>query len=356
VKSCQENPGNDRDSKLLKNNSKRITLFKPDNKRESLDLAKDSTPGEINMLKESSVLSINNPDMIRNLTSKSIFINKKPLSFFKKIENLKPIKEKPCEDGTYEQLIERTGQFNIIPNINKHPLYNHFQKQLNKLLGSSDDSMEQENLQGISLQSNLFNFQFETKEKENAEKSIHNNEENENKPTQNNDQLISIKIKSPGVSKFLKSDSEELGTWAEDDLHLDNFPRDFDDYSRETQNPIIENLKTQDEIWNQILSENQLVQFVERFQVKSCELLFLHLVIIFNTELSNKVPKYSEILKKMKGESKGTFNQEDTTLKSRNLTKVSSNIKSGSYKNPLKLPSKSYKEFKDLRTSECRQN
>ena len=300
---------NDNKPRELKNNvgssAKRRTLFVSNNDSKKLSgvhLPLIKKQGNIN---DSWALSINNQSMIQNLASKSIFLNKKPLNL--KGNSLKNGDKPEKEIQTYEELIEKTGQFNIIPNINKHPLYNHFQKQLHRMLGSSINTHDKEAFNKSTFQSNMFEFQIE-----NTNKSIKSEQSVDQGPSQISNkeslhQLDPLKKSSPIVS-FLQGSYENQSLNFRE-YNLKTNVKDYQFYAEQKTNFVIEALKKEDAFWVQIVNDAQILKFVEKFEVKQCELLFLHLVIIFDAELSNKVPKYSEILQKIKGLPVGMSNK-----------------------------------------------
>ena len=254
-------------------------------------------------------LLINNKKILSNLTSKSIFQNVKPLKLSLKDQKPGVQKKKTNEVLTYAQLIEKTGKFNIIPDINKNPLYNKFQQKLNKALATNPESSRRNNFNALSIGSSVFNLRIEnlTNKGEFKDSALI---KASNQPIKSKSKLESINIylkNSFSSSKFSENSFATSFHFdgqnnKKESLNNANLP------SLDSKNEIVENIKKEKIYWERLVSESEILNLIQKFEIRKCELLFLHLVLIFESDLSNMVPRFNFIISKIKGSNKGCYN------------------------------------------------
>jgi hypothetical protein len=296
-------------SKSGSGNKVNDTLSNEINKK--MDFNKNEKLGSIN-----TSLLINNKKILTNLTSKSIFQNVKPLNLTLNDKENDSTKKKLNEILTYAQLIEKTGKFNIIPDINKNPLYNKFQQKLDQVLGDNQKSTKKNDFKALSIRSSIFNLKIENSTNRSDVKES-SRVKLSNIPNKSSQKLDSININlknSFSSSKF--SDNSLVSSF-----HINVIPQKNEssehkfDLSLDCQNQLIELLKKENIYWERLVKENEILGIIERFEVHKCEQLFLHLVLIFETDLSNMVPRFFHMIKKIKGYEKGKTKQSQSNMK-----------------------------------------
>ena len=225
----------------------------------------------------------------------------------KKRDSSKQLKilKKTDEVMTYAQLIEKTGKFNIIPDINKNPIYNKFQQKLNKALGSNGGIDKRSNFNNMSIGSSVFNLRIEnlTNKGELRDSTL---VKTSNRPFDTQSKLESINIHLKNSFSSSKFSEQSLitsfnldGHNKKEFMHYDYTP------TLESQNEIIETIKKENIYWERLVSETEILDLIQKFEIPKCELLFLHLVLIFEADLSNMVPRFNLIISKIKGSEKG---------------------------------------------------
>lgn len=277
------NSQNEEKDKMLESeeNNRRTSLFQKKS-REASRKPGDSEGGESRRLLHSG-------------TSKSIFQSVK--SSKAEISEKEAIESKKPEIETYAQLIEKTGKFNIIPDINKNPVYNQFQQKLHELLGTSTESRPRPNLNALSIKSSVFNLQIEHDQKQSESPESRSRQFSTMKPD---------RAKGNGsFSQGKASDSLTASLFLNVHSANQESSSQMGDYLPDDQNEIIEMLKKNKIFWKELVPKSAIEDLIEQFEVKKCEKLFLSLVFIFEADLSNIVPRFAKIMQKLRSKGAG---------------------------------------------------
>lgn len=272
-----------------------------DNRKLEMARIKSNRSEEFGGGSEKSVSGKKSGRLVHTLTSKSIFQSVKP-SNLSDSETVSLVQKKP-EITTYAQLIEKTGKFNIIPDINRNPVYNHFQQKLDELLGTSTHAQPRINLNALSIQSSNFNLRIEHDHKKSEHKNSQSKQFSKTVVNQTKSELKSLSEEnlsnhSLATSLFLNVHSAKRSSSSQ-----------VDEFLAGEQNEIIEALKMENMFWEELVSKSKIEHLIDQFEVNKCEKLFLDLVFIFEADLSNIVPQFTKIIEKLKCRGPGETDQ-----------------------------------------------
>ena len=163
---------------------------------------------------------------------------------------------KTSEFLDYEEMIEKTGQFNVIPDINNDPSYKAFRRELSETMQGKNQSLLP------SVNSNMLSHK-----------------------------------RASDLSSSLKSSMKESDAYSpsSNSNQLPNVPP-LDNCSQ-----IIEALKQNHFVWKKALSDKYMHSIIKKFKLPKIEHLFYILITIFEEEMRTNIPKYYKIKQKLNG-------------------------------------------------------
>lgn len=205
---------------------------------------------------------------------------------------------------TYAQLIEKTGRFNVVPDITRHPVYAQFQRKLHEVLGSPPGRLSQPNAKAVSIRSSVFNLRIQHQSTGAGALDFGSRvlcrKANQHSAARRKDSL-SVEGKAwrnpLGSSVFLNAQSaNEKGLSSKNSVPDD-------------ARGVIDFLKNQGIFWETLVPKAKIEALVEQLDVRQCELVFLELVFVFKSDLSNAVPRFGRLVRKLQSKALGETDQ-----------------------------------------------